>query len=245
MKHPCGIIQDLLPVYIDNLASEESRAAVEEHLAECENCKKHYETMKRTDCIAETSYDNTEDLKMADNLKKIKHKINKKYRNIVICSAAAVLMLIFAFSLLFNIPIKNIALRDISAAVSSYPMEEIASIRADANDSFSVRIDDNDNSEIYRLEIPAMPNYDISVSKDTMEENRIVSVINWSSPYHIREIQYAAKTDDKTIYVKAFKTTVFNNKVVGTQQSMQSFEFRDIDKIIFVDGEQEKVLWSK
>lgn len=39
MNPNCGIIQDLLPLYAENLCGEESRAAVEEHLAGCESCR--------------------------------------------------------------------------------------------------------------------------------------------------------------------------------------------------------------
>ena len=35
----CEIIRDLLPVYIDGLASEETAKLVEEHLAQCEQCR--------------------------------------------------------------------------------------------------------------------------------------------------------------------------------------------------------------
>lgn len=36
----CDIVRDLLPLYEDGLCSEESRKAVEEHLAACEACRK-------------------------------------------------------------------------------------------------------------------------------------------------------------------------------------------------------------
>ena len=42
----CEIIRDLLPSYIDELTSEVSNEAVEEHLAECESCRAYYEEMK-------------------------------------------------------------------------------------------------------------------------------------------------------------------------------------------------------
>jgi len=35
----CKIIEDLLPLYHDGLASDESRALVEEHLETCERCR--------------------------------------------------------------------------------------------------------------------------------------------------------------------------------------------------------------
>lgn len=46
MKLDCEIIKDLLPLYIDNVCSEASKTAVEEHLKECESCGKELEAMK-------------------------------------------------------------------------------------------------------------------------------------------------------------------------------------------------------
>ena len=36
---PCEIVRDLLPSYIDELTSEMSTKAVDEHLKECEKCQ--------------------------------------------------------------------------------------------------------------------------------------------------------------------------------------------------------------
>lgn len=41
----CDVIRDLLPSYADDLCSEESREIIEQHLIQCENCKKYYENM--------------------------------------------------------------------------------------------------------------------------------------------------------------------------------------------------------
>lgn len=45
MKIDCDIIKDLLPLYAEGLASEKSKIAVEEHLKECEECRKVYREM--------------------------------------------------------------------------------------------------------------------------------------------------------------------------------------------------------
>lgn len=45
MKISCDVIQDLLPLYVENLASEDSRKMVEEHIRECPKCKKQLEKM--------------------------------------------------------------------------------------------------------------------------------------------------------------------------------------------------------
>ena len=39
MKLSCDVINDLLPLYHDEVCSEESKRIVEEHLKECENCR--------------------------------------------------------------------------------------------------------------------------------------------------------------------------------------------------------------
>ena len=41
----CEVIRDLLPLCADGVASEESRAAVEEHIRTCDECRTLYESM--------------------------------------------------------------------------------------------------------------------------------------------------------------------------------------------------------
>ena len=42
----CNMIKDLIPLYIDGCCSEESEKAVEEHIIDCDDCKKLVEDMK-------------------------------------------------------------------------------------------------------------------------------------------------------------------------------------------------------
>lgn len=69
-KLSCEVIQDLIPVYLDGLASEESAKLVEAHTADCEDCKKLIEVMK------EPKKDEAEE-KEIDFLKKTKRKSRK------------------------------------------------------------------------------------------------------------------------------------------------------------------------
>lgn len=45
MKVHCNIIQDLLPLYYDDICSEESKTLVEEHLEKCVTCRKELKLM--------------------------------------------------------------------------------------------------------------------------------------------------------------------------------------------------------
>ena len=37
----CEIIRDLIPLYLDDVCSEESKKLVEDHLSECKECRKY------------------------------------------------------------------------------------------------------------------------------------------------------------------------------------------------------------
>lgn len=46
MKVPCEVIKDLLPLYTDDVCSDESRKLILEHLSECEDCKLELDAMQ-------------------------------------------------------------------------------------------------------------------------------------------------------------------------------------------------------
>lgn len=46
MKITCNVIEDLLPLYVEGLISNDTKLLVEEHLNVCSNCKKQLELMK-------------------------------------------------------------------------------------------------------------------------------------------------------------------------------------------------------
>lgn len=52
----CEIIRDLLPVYVENVCSGETKKAVEEHLETCGQCREEYEEMKKSIFSEETIY---------------------------------------------------------------------------------------------------------------------------------------------------------------------------------------------
>ena len=71
-KIPCSVIRDLFPSYIDKLTSEESNQLVEEHVAECKDCKKILQDMQEG---SKQSYKPTEkEKKEIDFLKKNKRR---------------------------------------------------------------------------------------------------------------------------------------------------------------------------
>ena len=245
MTYPCGIIRDLLPLYIDDVCNEESKQAVHNHLSECEKCRSCYEAMKSTEGFENKRSDNSEDSKMASSLKNVKNTINKKIRNIVLYAVAAVLAVIVGFNLLFNVAVKNVSFEDITVSANVYSLAELIENPAgDAPHSESVTIfsDENDNSEKIQVRIPELGT--ITLTEDTIEKCQYATVISVGSEYFLRTIESDVK--DNTIYVTAFKTTLLNNKALDYQKQICNLELQEINKIAFVDGNgTETVLWSK
>lgn len=244
MTYPCGLIRDLLPLYLDDVCQEDSKQAVEQHLSACEKCRQYYESMKSIDGFAEKQHDNSEDMRLADGLKRIKMKINKKIRNIILCSAAAAVFLIIGFNALCTVPIKSIDLKKVTVSAAVYPINELPHTLDVDQDSVTISLGEADTSDTYRITIPDMPNAKINMTENVMEHNEFVTVISWSSPYLIREIKSEYQGD--TLYVTVFQTTVLNNKAPANVQTTQSLEFKEINQIVFVEEDgKETVLWSR
>ena len=49
MKHQCEIVRDLMPLYLDDIASGQSRQMVDEHLSECSECSALFSKMKNNE----------------------------------------------------------------------------------------------------------------------------------------------------------------------------------------------------
>lgn len=89
-KIPCEVIQDLMPSYVDGLTSPVTDKIIEEHVEECEKCRKTLETMRAGYNGDYTPDEN--DKKEIDFLKKNK----KKNVKVLISSLAAAAVIIAA-----------------------------------------------------------------------------------------------------------------------------------------------------
>ena len=81
MKITCNIIEDLLPLYVDDMVSEDSRRLVEEHLKGCPACRKMQEEMMRENRLTAGIKDGNSvqiNKTEAESLKKIRRRIRKK-----------------------------------------------------------------------------------------------------------------------------------------------------------------------
>ena len=91
-KNECNVVRDLMPLVLDRVASDESRALVEEHMDSCEECRKQYEEMK-ADMPAETRAEyEAEQRDIVRTLKQMRRQ--KKTRRILRVVLPAVISLV-------------------------------------------------------------------------------------------------------------------------------------------------------
>lgn len=70
----CSLVQDLLKLYREDLLSPQSKAYVEEHLSECEMCRRTLEELDQAN-ILETQEDINKDKRLIASLKKWKYEL--------------------------------------------------------------------------------------------------------------------------------------------------------------------------
>ncbi len=91
----CGIAEDLLPLYIDDCCSEESRQAIEEHMKKCKKCEEKY-MCARNDLPAFTT--ETADIRSEKIAVAFSKKIRKRKRTISVLTVIfGLFVIIFLF----------------------------------------------------------------------------------------------------------------------------------------------------
>lgn len=99
-KIPCSVIRDLMVLYDDNVCSEESRRMVEEHIAECEECRSLYQKaaagLPDISLEAEQESSRARDDEIIEFFKNVCKKIERRlnYRYIIIIFSLIVAVII-------------------------------------------------------------------------------------------------------------------------------------------------------
>ena len=100
MKYPCDLIRDIMPLYHDEVVSEESKKAVEEHMNECVACKEYYDVMCESDVVCDVAYDEAVEKKTAASFTKVYKKIVNavcKMLGIAVLAIIGVILALYIF----------------------------------------------------------------------------------------------------------------------------------------------------
>lgn len=97
MKTSCQITKDLLPLVVDEIASDDTRTYVEEHLSDCPNCQKHFALLREsTTDIGKAAVELEEQL-FEKAAAAIRRKRAKRTAGKIFLGVLIAFMLLFAF----------------------------------------------------------------------------------------------------------------------------------------------------
>lgn len=116
MKISCNIIKDLLPLYVENIVSNESKVLVEEHLKSCTECQAKLQKMQQP---VKLSVD-----KDMNELKALKKLWNRGKLRIAIITSVSLILLFTCLILLYfvELPVKY---SDAKITVTEEPLHDI------------------------------------------------------------------------------------------------------------------------
>jgi hypothetical protein len=98
MNYPCNLIQDLLPLYLDGVCSEESKTVVEQHLIKCPNCRKYYSAMRESDEIIIMPPNAEREIQKATSFQSVKKTLFRK--QILIAAVSIIVLAVIAFAVI-------------------------------------------------------------------------------------------------------------------------------------------------
>ena len=101
MKNECSYVRDVLPLYLENMVSEETSAFVKEHLESCPKCSKEFEDMKAGTNVEKISNETQNQLE-AEVLKSMK-VIRKRFQKKAFRVGAIIAAIVIALGVLIHI----------------------------------------------------------------------------------------------------------------------------------------------
>lgn len=251
----CEIVRDLLPTYIDGLASYGTVESVEAHLKQCTACQHVYVGMKEENGAGgDEMQSNHMEAKAINSVeaekrlfKKINYKVNKKVRRAVAAGVIGVVGAIGVMQVLFNMPLKHVPFDEVTVSASVYPIEEVVTGQAVLTDN-TVQVSKGEGDAFsYSIRIPDIPSSNIAISKDMVEEKDYVSYITMEAPYLLKDVDWDTKIIDgeSVMYITSFKTSLLGNKTASQNTIMPTLQFKKIDKILYVGANgKEEILWE-
>ena len=138
----CQIIQDLLPLYADDVVSQDSRTLIESHLQSCPHCQRELEALSRPVTLPPEQSGKGE-------LKRWKHRLRRKITFRALLLALVVLAVgvgcFFALFVKIGIPIDRLEQRD----RANQGLEQAELLLMQHNDDMAILLYEQDDAVYY------------------------------------------------------------------------------------------------
>ena len=192
----CSVIKDILPLYVDDVLSEDSRKLVEEHLSGCDNCKGVYESLKSG---------GGSEVNKANRDKEVIKKLRKKIltKRMIAVSIAVILVVVLFLGVYYGVFVRERYLSYeesgiyvendmIKTARNYYSAHESLRIVDDGVIAFvylSTTVHEDNMSQGETVDIEDFNKQDITLTKDGGNNVEKISVVK---AYYVPE-EYAKK----------------------------------------------------
>lgn len=125
-KINCNVIQDILPLYIDDVVSDDTKELVEEHLQNCEICQRVYhETKADLENDMKISAQTKESSNEANDLKSFRKFLKKRKIKTILLSIAATIVCFLAVFTFMNKHVTYINYKDAGITIVEDNKDEV------------------------------------------------------------------------------------------------------------------------
>lgn len=125
-KINCNVIQDILPLYIEDVVSDDTKELVEEHLQNCEICQRVYhETKTDFENDMKISAQTKEGSNEANDLKRFRKFLKKRKIKTILFSIAATVICFVAVFTFMNKHVTYISYKDAGITIVEDNEEEV------------------------------------------------------------------------------------------------------------------------
>lgn len=193
-KMSCNVIRDILPSYVDDICSEESRGYVEEHIKTCPECMEMLKAMKE-DMVTigsgdDISIDEKKVLKeVGDKVKRDLRKQSLMYK--IICAVLVAIILVLA------LPVRPVPSEAISFNMTSVQVKDAMSAEAytflDASEDTIYLMDndtDVDKAQFHQIIVSDRAGGRLFVEEKWAEENETITLVEINSKYMLKDYKY-------------------------------------------------------
>ncbi len=209
MSKDCDIVRDLLPLYVEDMGSEETNRFVEKHIGKCEECKQLFENMKSGTHSSNTvSKENTAD---KNALVAIKRKIRNRTIAAIISVIAVFLLLVGGYFLQMQIPVASVSNNDINIVKAyryqtddGYKLFVITEGFSYANSTMDIDVSDNGNTLVLKMKRPFI---------SQKSENRYFDTFVYDFGY---------ETGDQGVIFQEFSTVKFGDNVIWSSNQNEN-----------------------
>lgn len=197
MKKECNIIRDLLPNYIEDLVSKDTKEYIEKHINECSDCKNALEIMREGKC-KEIDKEREEEQIELDYLKKYRRKMFMPKVLAVIGIIAIIIFVLIGGTFLINYN------RYISISKN---IKESREKMKEINNYSTYRICYNDDNETGEIELVSVEEYYYKDGKykqvdKWLKGNNLENIMEAVENGDIRSIEYGEIDKDQKITVR-------------------------------------------